>query len=120
MKPLSRMPGRGCAAETRRPHPPRGQRRSPTAPGRGKAPGERHPMLPRFPRDGRLALLGVLVLLLAARPAAAGSLGVLVPAYFYPSFLGSDWDRMDTAAGKIPLTAIMNPASGPGPSQNSD
>jgi hypothetical protein len=77
-------------------------------------------MLPRFPRDSRLALLGVLALLLAARPAAAGSLGVLVPAYFYPSFLGSDWDRMDTAAGKIPLTAIMNPASGPGPSQNSD
>jgi hypothetical protein len=79
-------------------------------------------MVPRLPRDGRLALLGLLVLLLAARPAAAGSLQALVPAYFYPinGDPNNGWNRMDAAAGQIKLTAILNPDSGPGPTQNSD
>jgi Spherulation-specific family 4 len=44
----------------------------------------------------------------------------LVPAYFYPSYLGSPWDDLNTAAARIPIEAIMNPDSGPGPGVNSD
>jgi hypothetical protein len=36
-----------------------------------------------------------------------------VPAYFYPSS-GSDWNDLNAAAGKVPITAIMNPFNGPG------
>jgi hypothetical protein len=51
--------------------------------------------------------------LLAAQPAAADPLQVLVPAYFYP--VGNPyWGELNTAAGRISLTAIMNPNSGPG------
>ncbi|MCA9235082.1 MAG: hypothetical protein KDA44_06410 [Planctomycetales bacterium] len=45
----------------------------------------------------------------AAGPAAA--LEIVVPAYFYP---GPLWSQMNTAAGQVPLTAIMNPFNGPG------
>ena len=38
---------------------------------------------------------------------------LLVPAYFYP-VAGGDWDRMATAAKSVPVTAILNPDSGPG------
>jgi hypothetical protein len=44
----------------------------------------------------------------------------LVPAYFYPSYLGSPWDNLNTAAAYIPIEAIMNPDSGPGTAVNSD
>ena len=44
----------------------------------------------------------------------------LVPAYFYPSYLGSPWDDLNTAAARIPIEAIMNPDSGPGSGVNSD
>ncbi len=44
----------------------------------------------------------------------------LVPAYFYPSYLGSPWDDLNTTAASIPIEAIMNPDSGPGPAVNSD
>jgi hypothetical protein len=38
-----------------------------------------------------------------------------VPAYFYPSGTGlTDWNQMTTAAATIPITAILNPNSGPG------
>ncbi|WP_197524736.1 spherulation-specific family 4 protein [Botrimarina hoheduenensis] len=47
-------------------------------------------------------------------------LEIVVPAYFYPSSSGSDWDRLDTAAAAVPITAIMNPFNGPGNSFNSD
>jgi hypothetical protein len=58
-----------------------------------------------------LATLGML--LLAARPAAADPLQVLVPAYFYP--IGNPyWGELTIAAGQIRVTAILNPASGPG------
>lgn len=50
----------------------------------------------------------------------ASALEIVVPAYFYPSSSGSDWDDMNSAASVVPLTAIMNPNSGPGTSQNSD
>jgi hypothetical protein len=45
----------------------------------------------------------------------------LVPAYFYPTWwVGSPWDDLNQAASQIPIEAIMNPASGPGPAQNPD
>jgi hypothetical protein len=51
-------------------------------------------------------------LLSAAAPVAT----LLVPAYFYPA-PGGDWDRMAAAAaGGTPVTAILNPDSGPGSS----
>jgi hypothetical protein len=53
--------------------------------------------------------------------AAIARVQLLVPAYFYPSFQGSDWDRMTAAVRSgVPVTAIMNPASGPGTATNSD
>lgn len=45
----------------------------------------------------------------------------LVPAYFYPTWWsGSPWDQLNAAAGRIPIEAIMNPASGSGDAPNSD
>lgn len=46
----------------------------------------------------------------------------IVPAYFYPSYLGSDWDTLTTLATTYGnrIKAIANPGSGPGASQNSD
>lgn len=44
---------------------------------------------------------------------ARADLTAIVPAYFYPS-PGSAWDDMNTAAARIPVTAIMNPFNGPG------
>jgi hypothetical protein len=48
---------------------------------------------------------------MSAAPAAS----LLVPAYFYP-VAGGGWDQMATAAKSVPLTAIVNPDSGPGSS----
>jgi hypothetical protein len=42
----------------------------------------------------------------------------LVPAYIYPSWSGSDWDKLIAAGDRV--WAIMNPNSGPGTSSNSD
>ena len=58
-------------------------------------------------------MLGGLALVSIASHAAASGLALMVPAYFYPS-PGSDWDRLAAAASRVPLVAIMNPASGPG------
>ena len=68
-----------------------------------------------------IALTCVVGLLLGASPARA-DLTAIVPAYFYPSGggLSSDWADLNTAASRIPVTAIMNPGSGPGTIQNSD
>ena len=64
-----------------------------------------------------LALAGIL-----GTPAAVrgGSMGILVPAYFYPGTGGTDgytdgWAEMTAAAATVPITAIFNPDSGPGP-----
>jgi hypothetical protein len=48
--------------------------------------------------------------LTSATPAAS----LLVPAYFYP-VAGGGWDQMAAAAKSVPVTAILNPDSGPGP-----
>ena len=40
---------------------------------------------------------------------------LLVPAYFYPAGKGlKDWERLIASAEKLPIVAIVNPASGPG------
>ncbi len=57
------------------------------------------------------AALAVAVLLTATSAHAA--LTAIVPAYFYP-VPGSPWNDLNTAAARIPVTAIMNPGSGPG------
>jgi hypothetical protein len=48
-------------------------------------------------------------------------MSILVPAYFYPGTGGTEgytdgWAQMAASAGQVPITAIFNPASGPGPS----
>jgi len=51
------------------------------------------------------------------------SLGILVPAYFYPAWWDSQtnlWDDLALVASDIPIIAIMNPNSGPGTAQNTD
>ena len=50
---------------------------------------------------------------------ARADLTAIVPAYFYPS-PGSAWDDLNAAATRIPVTAIMNPGSGPGSVQDSN
>jgi Spherulation-specific family 4/Dockerin type I domain len=55
----------------------------------------------------------VLSVLLGGSDAGAAKLEIVVPAYFYPS-AGSDWNDLNAAAGKVPITAIMNPFNGPG------
>jgi hypothetical protein len=60
---------------------------------------------------------------LAASVLPASALELLVPAYFYPSFdpAQSQWDEMTgAAAAGARITAIMNPANGPGAAFNAD
>src|SRR3954467_8305152 len=49
-----------------------------------------------------------------ALPPAAQAAELLVPSYFYPTGAGDNWSRMNSAAAQVSLTAILNPASGPG------
>jgi hypothetical protein len=63
------------------------------------------------PGSRRPARLGLEALEDRAVPA---NLGLLVPAYFYPSPGGADWAQLTQAASQVPITAIMNPNSGPG------
>jgi hypothetical protein len=53
--------------------------------------------------------------LLAATPGAR-AVEVLIPSYFYPSVTNANnpWTQLNTAASSVALTAILNPASGPG------
>jgi len=53
----------------------------------------------------------------AALTIYSAPLGIMVPAYFYPSS-GGYWNALDSAASLVPLIAIMNPDSGPGTSQD--
>jgi len=40
---------------------------------------------------------------------------LLVPAYFYPAGDGAtEWDKLFAASDRVPIVAIVNPASGPG------
>jgi Spherulation-specific family 4 len=55
-------------------------------------------------------IYGIVGLLSATGVMTAAPLGITVPAYFYP---GPLWEQLNQAASQVPLTAIMNPASGP-------
>ncbi len=64
-----------------------------------------------------VVLVGLAASLTSAR---AGNVGVIVPSYFYPGTggpggVGDGWAAMAAAASKIPITAILNPDSGPLP-----
>jgi hypothetical protein len=63
-----------------------------------------------------LVWLAMTAALPAAPPAPeAPRAQLLVPAYFYPAGArAKDWDRLFAAADKVPVMAIVNPASGPG------
>lgn len=78
---------------------------------------EKRSTLRRPPSPGRLLACGLAGLL--AGPVAAAGLALMVPAYFDPS-PGGDWERLATAAARVPLVAIMNPASGPGSATTAD
>ncbi len=61
------------------------------------------------------------LLTLMVSTASHGAVDLLVPAYFYPSASGSAWNTLVAAAQSgAPVTAIMNPGSGPGLAPNSD
>jgi hypothetical protein len=47
------------------------------------------------------------------------ALGILVPAYFYPTS-GGHWNSLNQAADRVPLVAIVNPNNGPSTSINSN
>jgi hypothetical protein len=65
--------------------------------------------------------MGALLLLSLTAHTNAVALELFVPAYFYPSASNSDWDTLIAQAQLgTPITAIVNPGSGPGTSFNSD
>ena len=74
--------------------------------------------MPAVGRFIRWALLATLVCGLQVRTAVAEdtpTVRLLVPAYFYPAGKGREaWNTLIASADKTPITAIVNPASGPG------
>ena len=70
----------------------------------------------------RLTTLFAALALASAAPFAA-AIEIVVPAYFYPSWMPSqnEWLDMTAAASQgVQITAIMNPGNGPGTASNSD
>ena len=54
---------------------------------------------------------------------AASDKGLIIPAYFYPTWWDAEtnfWDEVVAAAAQVPIIAIINPASGPGTESNGD
>ncbi|HLH04678.1 MAG TPA: spherulation-specific family 4 protein [Bryobacteraceae bacterium] len=75
-----------------------------------------------FHFSGRLASIGIAAAALLSLPLVgpASSVGIIVPAYFYPGTggpngVGDGWADMAAAASKASITAILNPNSGPVP-----
>lgn len=72
--------------------------------------------------DSKIGALGVRDKVAAPTPAETGPpvpMKLLVPAYFYPSGEGSkDWNQLIEAAARVPIVAVVNPATGPGASSN--
>jgi hypothetical protein len=66
----------------------------------------------------RQACLLALILLLGSVSSSAAEL--LVPAYFYPGGKTNYWTKLTGSASTVRLTAILNPASGPGSSVDSN
>jgi hypothetical protein len=88
-------------------------------------------------KHNRRALLVVLALFISAgcddsSPAksedtapvfAPTAKGLIIPAYFYPTWWDAEtnlWDEVALAAAKVPIVAIINPNSGPGTETNAD
>jgi len=67
---------------------------------------------------GRWFVSALLATMLTTLTTHSAPLGIMVPAYFYPS-TGGYWISLNSAASRVPLVAIMNPDSGPGASQDS-
>lgn len=62
-----------------------------------------------------LTLLGLSLSSATANPLQPHNmLGLLVPAYFYPGPQDPHWPALALASKRVPLTVIVNPASGPG------
>ena len=55
------------------------------------------------------------ILVICTTSLTAAPLGIMVPAYFYPT-ISNYWSQLDYAAARVPLIAILNPDSGPGSS----
>ena len=65
----------------------------------------------------RIFPFGALCLLLGLGRAPAADLRILVPLYSYPAWYAPAayvWDDVAAAAARVPVTAIINPDSGPG------
>ena len=76
-----------------------------------------------FGRALVLAISLITATVAGSSQAQADPVTALVPAYFYPTWwlpTGSPWDQLNAAAATIPIEAIMNPSSGPGPAFNPD
>lgn len=58
-------------------------------------------------------IAAALLLAVVAPAHAADRMGLLVPAYQYPT-LGTLWADCAAAASRVPLVAVLDPASGPG------
>lgn len=72
------------------------------------------------PASGRwIGTLAILCWAASLSAPAHGKLEVVVPAYFYP-VPNSPWDDLNSAADQVDLTAILNPSSGPGNSQDTN
>ncbi len=61
--------------------------------------------------------------LIGSPAAARADVGILVPSYFYPGTggpggSGDGWAAMTAAASKVQITAVLNPNSGPGGSED--
>ena len=72
-----------------------------------------------------LLLPGLIAVVLAHVPnignaQSRGKLEIIVPAYSYPGTTDPYWPAMTQAAAKVPLTAIVNPGSGPGQYQDAN
>ena len=74
---------------------------------------------PRWPGWTELSRLACIVVLILSAVPDLGALGVLVPAYFYPTS-GDYWSALNQAAVRVPLIAIMNPNNGPSTMVNPD
>ncbi len=76
----------------------------------------------RTRRQVRIARSAVWVAAVLICPFAtlAGSPEFVVPAYFYPGPQGSPWSDLTAAASRVSVTAILNPASGPGSARDAN
>jgi hypothetical protein len=59
--------------------------------------------------------LGLRAAELEKKPPVEPQMRLLVPAYFYPAEQGlKEWNRLIASSARVPIVAIVNPASGPG------